>query len=83
MDSLEVYVGSSFGDGWESYPTRLGDNVPLGCDVEHVRARIEKERGRLFSALESFELWLVPEKEDSTDRNQSEIRYPSIGKVIP
>ncbi|KAL2011099.1 hypothetical protein VTN00DRAFT_3817 [Thermoascus crustaceus] len=64
MDSRElVSIGSSLGDGWESYPTQLGENVPLGCDTENVRTRLEKDKGRLFSPLEEYlELWFAPER---------------------
>lgn len=64
MDSPErVSIGSSLGDGWESYPTRLGENVPLGCDTENVRARLERDKGRIFSPLEEcLELWFAPER---------------------
>ncbi|KAK6338059.1 hypothetical protein TWF696_001530 [Orbilia brochopaga] len=52
---------SAFGDGWENYPTRSAENVPLGCDTEQVRRDIEepREQKRLFSNQDDFHLWFA------------------------
>ncbi|KAF3904531.1 hypothetical protein ABW21_db0200956 [Orbilia brochopaga] len=52
---------SVFGDGWEFYPTRSAENVPLGCDTEQVRRDIEEpsEQKRLFANQDDFHLWFA------------------------
>ncbi|KAJ6258750.1 hypothetical protein Dda_6803 [Drechslerella dactyloides] len=52
---------SAFGDGWEAYPTRSAENVPLGCDTEQIRLDISepKEQKRLFANQDNFNLWFA------------------------
>ncbi|EWC46539.1 hypothetical protein DRE_04262 [Drechslerella stenobrocha 248] len=60
-----------FGDAWETYPSRLAENVPLGCDTDQVRADIEGDQARLFSDRDDFPLWFANDlSQDSSAPNE-------------